>query len=59
MKTGNQSVETDFIPSGLFQYGRIDTFLFVAIVILLSVVMEVRMMTIIELSANNKGAQRN
>nr|XP_012422786.1 PREDICTED: olfactory receptor 2AK2-like [Odobenus rosmarus divergens] len=34
---GNQSVETDFILSGLFQYGQMDTFLFVVIVILFSV----------------------
>ncbi|XP_044243186.2 olfactory receptor 2AK2-like [Ursus arctos] len=37
MKTGNQSVETDFILSGLFQYGYMDAFLFVAIVILFAV----------------------
>uniref|UniRef100_A0A452VL08 Olfactory receptor n=1 Tax=Ursus maritimus TaxID=29073 RepID=A0A452VL08_URSMA len=37
MKTGNQSIETDFILSGLFQYGRMGTFLFVAIVILFAV----------------------
>ncbi|XP_035936937.1 olfactory receptor 2AK2-like [Halichoerus grypus] len=37
MKTRNQSVETDFILSGLFQYGQMDTFLFVAIVILFAV----------------------
>ncbi|XP_045855719.1 olfactory receptor 2AK2-like [Meles meles] len=37
MKTGNQSVETDFILSGLFQYGQMDNFLFVAIVTLFSV----------------------
>ena len=34
---GNQSVETDFVLSGLFQYGQMNTFLFVAIVILFSV----------------------
>ncbi|KAM8936057.1 olfactory receptor 2AK2-like [Lycaon pictus] len=37
MKMGIQNVETDFILSGLFQYGQMDTFLFVAIVILFSV----------------------
>uniref|UniRef100_A0A452RYF5 Olfactory receptor n=1 Tax=Ursus americanus TaxID=9643 RepID=A0A452RYF5_URSAM len=37
MKTGNQSVETDFILSGLFQYGYMDAFFFVAIVILFAV----------------------
>ncbi|XP_021546615.1 olfactory receptor 2AK2-like [Neomonachus schauinslandi] len=37
MKTGNQSIKTDFILSGLFQYGQMDTFLFVAIVILFAV----------------------
>ncbi|XP_077632078.1 olfactory receptor 2AK2-like [Crocuta crocuta] len=37
MNSGNQSVETDFILSGLFQYGQMDIFLFVAIAILFSV----------------------
>ncbi|XP_006730566.1 olfactory receptor 2AK2-like [Leptonychotes weddellii] len=37
MKTGNQSIKTDFILSGLFQYGQMDTFLFVAIAILFAV----------------------
>ncbi|XP_073746600.1 olfactory receptor 2AK2-like [Callorhinus ursinus] len=37
MKTGNQSIKTDFILSGLFQYGQMDTFLFVALVILFAV----------------------
>ncbi|XP_047587812.1 olfactory receptor 2AK2-like [Lutra lutra] len=37
MKIGNQSVETYFILFGLFQYGQMDTLLFVAIVILFSV----------------------
>ncbi|XP_032704391.1 olfactory receptor 2AK2-like [Lontra canadensis] len=37
MKTGNQSAETDFILSGLFQFGQKDAFLFVAIVILFAV----------------------
>ncbi|XP_021548078.1 olfactory receptor 2AK2-like [Neomonachus schauinslandi] len=37
MKMENQSVETDFIVSGLFHDGQMDTFLFVAIVILFSV----------------------
>uniref|UniRef100_A0A452VKX2 Olfactory receptor n=1 Tax=Ursus maritimus TaxID=29073 RepID=A0A452VKX2_URSMA len=34
---GNQSIETYFILFGLFQYGQMDAFLFVAIVILFSV----------------------
>ncbi|XP_072808197.1 LOW QUALITY PROTEIN: olfactory receptor 2AK2-like [Vicugna pacos] len=37
MKTGNQTVETDFTLLGLFQYGPMDSFLFVAIAILFSV----------------------
>ncbi|XP_026346873.3 olfactory receptor 2AK2-like [Ursus arctos] len=37
MKMGNQSVETDFILSGLFQYGQMNSFLFVAIIILFPV----------------------
>ncbi|XP_057564391.1 olfactory receptor 2AK2-like [Hippopotamus amphibius kiboko] len=37
MKTENQSVETDFILLGLFQYGPMDTLLFVDIAILFSV----------------------
>ncbi|XP_045855649.1 olfactory receptor 2AK2-like [Meles meles] len=37
MKTGNQSAETDFILSGLFQFGQKDAFLFVAVVILFAV----------------------
>uniref|UniRef100_A0A8C7AEY3 Olfactory receptor n=1 Tax=Neovison vison TaxID=452646 RepID=A0A8C7AEY3_NEOVI len=37
MKTGNQSAETDFILSGLFQFGQKDAFLFVAIVIIFAV----------------------
>ncbi|XP_072808108.1 olfactory receptor 2AK2-like [Vicugna pacos] len=37
MKTGNQTVETDFTLLGLFQYGPTDSFLFVAIAILFSV----------------------
>uniref|UniRef100_A0A452QDT3 Olfactory receptor n=1 Tax=Ursus americanus TaxID=9643 RepID=A0A452QDT3_URSAM len=37
MKIGNQSIETYFILFGLFQYGQMDAFLFVAIVILFSV----------------------
>ena len=37
MKKANQSVETDFILSGLFQYGHVDTLLCVAIVILFAV----------------------
>ncbi|XP_045855653.1 olfactory receptor 2AK2-like [Meles meles] len=37
MKTGNQSAETDFILSGLFQFGQKNAFLFVAIVILFAV----------------------
>ncbi|XP_045633460.1 olfactory receptor 2AK2-like [Ursus americanus] len=37
MKKANQSVETDFILSGLFQYGHVDTFLCVAIVIVFAV----------------------
>nr|XP_006219846.1 olfactory receptor 2AK2-like [Vicugna pacos] len=37
MKTGNQTVETDFTLLALFQYGPTDSFLFVAIAILFSV----------------------
>ncbi|XP_057566269.1 olfactory receptor 2AK2-like [Hippopotamus amphibius kiboko] len=37
MKSGNQSIETDFVLLGLFQYGPMDSFLFVAIAILFSV----------------------
>uniref|UniRef100_A0A452QJY8 Olfactory receptor n=1 Tax=Ursus americanus TaxID=9643 RepID=A0A452QJY8_URSAM len=37
MKTGNESIKTVFILSGLFQYGHMDIFLFVAIIILFAV----------------------
>lgn len=37
MKTGNQSVKTDFILLGFFQYSPIDTILFAVIAILFSV----------------------
>ncbi|XP_002926960.3 olfactory receptor 2AK2 [Ailuropoda melanoleuca] len=37
MKRGNESIKTVFILSGLFQYGHMDIFLFVAIVILFAV----------------------
>lgn len=47
MNTGNQSVRADFILLGLFQYGPMDTVLFVVIAILFSVALMGNIMLIL------------
>uniref|UniRef100_A0A4X1U0X9 Olfactory receptor n=1 Tax=Sus scrofa TaxID=9823 RepID=A0A4X1U0X9_PIG len=51
MKTGNQTVGTDFILLGLFQYGPMDSFLFVVIAILFLVALmgNIRLILLIQL----------